>query len=170
MRAPPFQITVAADFDGVLHEYRSKWTTAAEILDGPTPGAKKWVELMLEHDIKVIIYSSRAQTEEGAVAIRAWLKRHGFPNLPVSGEKPQAQLYIDDRAFQFNGENWPNAHTVKSFKPWNRKQWDTSRHKRDLQQRISIAIRELEETPVTDVASLDEGVSDLLDLLREYGL
>lgn len=114
------QLVVAVDFDGVLHEYRTKWTVPEEIHDGPTPGAVEWVKYMQGEGIRVVIFSSRAQSQLGRLAIKEWLKKYDFPELEISGEKPHAQLYVDDRAYHFDGERWPSATTVRCFRPWNR--------------------------------------------------
>lgn len=107
---------LALDFDGVLHGYTSGWQGAERTPDAPVPGALEFVVAATEH-FAVVIYSSRARFPEGVSAIKAWLKQHGFPALPVSSEKPPAFLSIDDRAILFTG-TWPDPQELLQFRPW----------------------------------------------------
>lgn len=43
-----FKKIIAVDFDGVLHSYISGWKGARNIPDPPTPGAIRWLSIMLE--------------------------------------------------------------------------------------------------------------------------
>lgn len=45
---------------------------------------RDWVE---HRDLKVKILTPRAATEEGALAVRQWLKENGLPELPVTHRK-----------------------------------------------------------------------------------
>jgi len=115
-----FKKTVSVDFDGVLHAYTSKWTRADQIHDGPVPGALEAVQQYLRAGYKVVVHSARAKDPRGLDAIEAWLIEHGFPDLVVVVEKPHAELYIDDRGYQFNG-TFPSVEEIQSFKPWNKR-------------------------------------------------
>ncbi len=117
MGKPP---SIAVDFDGVIHQYITKWTTRTEISDPPVPGALRWLERMLQ-DFNVIIWTSRQTCDEDSDAgwaevfaaeraIQAWLVKHGFPETLVgqleywtAPGKPHALIYIDDRGFRFEG-------------------------------------------------------------------
>lgn len=94
--------TIALDFDGVLHSYKSGWTGNIP-KDEPVDGSLNFVKKLLEN-YNVIIFSSRAKTKEGKDGIKQWLSEHEFPSLEVSFEKPEAVLYIDDRGFRFTGD------------------------------------------------------------------
>lgn len=107
---------LALDFDGVLHGYTSGWQGTENVPDLPVAGALEFVTAAMEH-FAVVIYSSRARFPEGVSAIKAWLKRHGFPALPVTCEKPPAFLSIDDRAILFTG-TWPDPQDLLQFRPW----------------------------------------------------
>ncbi len=113
------QHTVAVDFDGVLNSYVTRVGLDKQHLlpDPPVPGAREWVEEMVQH-FNVIVFTCRAAFPEGLEAVIAWLKRHGFPPLPVTGNKPIAHLYVDDRGFLFTGNNFPSVEFIKNFKTW----------------------------------------------------
>lgn len=121
-----FKKAISIDFDGVLHQYVSKWTTAAEILDGPVPGAIEWLKSLLSNEsICVNIFSARNAQEDGIKAMREWLGSNGLDPIQISKiefplHKPIATLYVDDRGYKFTGDNYPSAEEVLNFKPWNR--------------------------------------------------
>lgn len=52
---------------------------------------------------QVVIFTTRAKTPEGVEAIKKWLKEHGFPDLKITDKKGSASLYVDDRAYRFDG-------------------------------------------------------------------
>ena len=122
------KFTLCVDFDGVVHAYNSPWIDAVTISDGPVEQAFDWLEQMVT-DYTVAIYSSRSKTPGGINAMLEWFTRHGLPphvltQLVFPTEKPAAVLYIDDRAWLFDGPSgdwgFPTKHDIESFKPWNR--------------------------------------------------
>jgi len=117
-----FKLTVALDFDGVLHSYTTRWTKAEEIHDGPVEGALKAVWSYIDEGIDVCIYSARARSSSGTGAIWDWLEKHEFPtsDLQVTSIKPAASIYVDDRSYLFTGLNFPSPKQVRDFRPWNR--------------------------------------------------
>ncbi|MFE9976664.1 hypothetical protein ACFYRD_39715 [Streptomyces hirsutus] len=96
---------VAVDFDGVLHSYTSGWTGYVPV-DPPEPGALRFVHWLIGRGAEVVIVSSRANRLEGAEAIRAWLRTHGFPELEVTHVKVRAVGYVDDRAVPYAPGHW----------------------------------------------------------------
>jgi len=95
--------TIAIDFDGVLHSYKSGWI-AGHILEEPLNGALHFCHWLIENKFKIIIFSCRASDPVGFVAICTWLNEHNFPaTIEVTHKKPDALLYIDDRGMRFNG-------------------------------------------------------------------
>ena len=119
------------DFDGVCHQYTSKWQGADVILDDAVPGLFEFLELAAPHfDIQV--YSSRSNEPGGIEAMQYWFIEQrkkwreaggkgaevvsiGFPT-----EKPPAFVGIDDRVLTFDG-TWPDVAMLRQFKPWNKK-------------------------------------------------
>jgi hypothetical protein len=86
-------VRLAIDFDGVLHDYSSGWTTIPT--GPPLPGAKKAMEEFKARGFELIIYSCRK------MHIESWMRRHGIPYDGVALTKPMADAYIDDRAIRF---------------------------------------------------------------------
>ena len=94
---------IALDFDGVLHSYSAGWTGLVPD-QGPVPGALEFVQLLIEKGYEPVVISTRALLDKrGAEEIRQWLSRNGFPSLRVSHKKLDAELYIDDRGYRFEG-------------------------------------------------------------------
>lgn len=118
--------TLCVDFDGVIHSYNSPWVDAVTIPDAPVKGSFEWIEAMLPF-YEVAIYSSRSKTPGGINAMIEWFTRNGLPphvmtKLTFPAEKPAAVLYIDDRAWQFNGPGTlPTRADIEGYKPWNRR-------------------------------------------------
>lgn len=106
------------DFDGVLHWYRSGWQGVNEIDDEPVPGAVEFVKRAQEV-FSVVVYSSRSSHAGGIEAMRAWMQKHGFPEVKFAVQKPAAFLTIDDRALLFTG-TWPDPRELREFRPWTR--------------------------------------------------
>lgn len=113
--------TVAVDFDGVIHMYTTPINGNEQHLvhDEPVPGAKEWIEELIKH-FNVVILTARHLSKGGLEAAREWLRKWGFPELEVTGTKPGAVMYIDDRGYHFKGDNFPTVEEIKNFKPWNR--------------------------------------------------
>jgi hypothetical protein len=127
---------VCVDFDGVIHSYDRGWQDG-DIYGPVVPGFFEWVERVRDH-FKIVIYSSRSKTDDGIIAMSAWLHRERNAWIPAGGqrnpteplemefanEKPPAFLTIDDRAIRFEGrwdapELTPEA--ILAFKPWNQR-------------------------------------------------
>lgn len=111
---------LALDFDGVLHRY-SRGYHDASAYDPPTEGALEFVLEASKH-FQICISSARALTETGRTQIHEWLRRYGFPDLPVEVAKPPAFLTIDDRVVRFDG-TWPDPLQLLNYRPWNGDLW-----------------------------------------------
>jgi hypothetical protein len=105
--------TIAIDFDGVLHKYSKGWHDGS-IYDVPVEGSLEAVkELSKKYDI--VIFTARlANLNENdrmikSFEIATWLLQNGFIKLikAITGQKPKAMLYIDDRALHFT--DWKSA-------------------------------------------------------------
>jgi len=113
--------TIAVDFDGVLHRYDTKIEADEQHLvhDDPVPGAIEWCKEMIQH-FNLVVYTARHNSPGGLFAAKMWLRDKGFPEMKVTGVKPIARLYIDDRGYHFTGDNFPTLEFLENFKPWNR--------------------------------------------------
>jgi ADP-ribose pyrophosphatase YjhB (NUDIX family) len=94
--------TLCLDFDGVIHPNHPH---DAQLAQEPIAGAKDGVASLRKLG-PVVVQSVRATSPEGREAIAAYLRKHGIDVDGVSGEKPQAALYVDDRGLRFTG-SWP---------------------------------------------------------------
>lgn len=96
---------ICIDFDGVINSYKSGYKTGddAYLPDPPVPGAKEFLEKCVEAFHEVYILSSRCQTLTGLIAMKEWMKSYNLPDIPISYVKYPAEVYIDDRAFRFEG-------------------------------------------------------------------
>ena len=117
-------------------------TPEARTASGHAAGdAIQWLKRMLRaEDVIVTLYTCRTNSTEptwakggepnprdreaAADAIRAWLLKHGLTEEEVAkvrfsiDHKPNASVYIDDRAYEFRGR-FPKLSEIKRFKPWN---------------------------------------------------
>lgn len=122
----PPKLTIALDFDGVIHEHVSPWTDAHEIHDGPVPGALDFIRGAIDAGCEVVIYTARANTASTVPHVYAWLVKHGLEeryawHIRITALKPAAVVYIDDRAWRFEG-TWPSLEQIRALKPWNARQ------------------------------------------------
>lgn len=117
------KISIAVDFDGVLHSFRSGWQGPRKISDYPTWLAMLWLERMIaDPRIDVSIYSARSWHIGGSRKIRKWLIKWGIDKKDVRKlkfwmRKPPVDLIIDDRCWCFKGV-FPSAEELLEFKPW----------------------------------------------------
>lgn len=131
--------TVAVDFDGVLHSYTSPWVAPHVIPDPPVEGAIVWLRRMTG-GFDVVIHSTRCKTWRGRRAIRRWLWRwetspvqealgygsfaewedsSALAQVQLSYKKVAALVYIDDRAWRFEGI-FPTPDEIHAARPWNK--------------------------------------------------
>jgi hypothetical protein len=112
---------IALDFDGTLHAYERGWT-GFEPEDPPTPGAREAVAELRAQGYLVVVFSCRALSTLGAMGIRSWLAKHDIAVDDVTGTKPHAELYVDDRGLRFGG-SWEDtlafARRPHRMRPWN---------------------------------------------------
>jgi hypothetical protein len=115
--------SISLDFDGVVHAYTSQWTIPEEIRDEPVPGAIEFIRELLVNKVGVAINSVRNQHAMAVAAMVKWLVKNGL-NLSEVLEiqfpifKPKCKVYIDDRAFRFDG-TFPKVSDLLGLKTWN---------------------------------------------------
>jgi hypothetical protein len=85
---------LAIDFDGVIHNNPTKG------MGNPIEGAKESLH-KLYWDNRIIIHSVRATTEDGKRMIESWMNEKEIPYHEVTSTKPQADVYLDDKAIRF---------------------------------------------------------------------
>ena len=110
--------TICFDFDGVIHSYTSGWQGVDNIPDPPTEGCKETINLLKKKGHRIVVHSTRCQTQEGREAIGNYLLTHDIEVDEICTHKPAAIIYIDDRAIQFNG-NWNETmESISNFDHW----------------------------------------------------
>jgi len=123
--------TLCVDFDGVIHSFSSGWKGTTNIPDPPMPDALDWL-LKMQGKYIIVISSCRARTPEGAQAIRGYMAKHIYAHtgdvevttyfmrdLVVTGKKPGALVYIDDKGFRFSGQ-FPTEGAIEALTRWNK--------------------------------------------------
>lgn len=114
--------TVSIDFDGVINSYTSGFISVDIIPDVPVTGAFEFIEMVLKHNWKVVIFSTRNKHPNAVKAIKDWflrykMKQEILDQLEFPIDKPIARIYIDDRGYKFEGI-WPTMSELKEFYPW----------------------------------------------------
>ena len=111
---------IAFDFDGVIHKYSKGWQDGS-IYDSCNPEMLDLILILQSIKIPVFILSTRDPQQ-----IKKWWDAQGFSipceiieeghtffnnlkTIGITNKKLAAQLYIDDRAYQYKGQ------TVKEF-------------------------------------------------------
>lgn len=111
---------VCFDFDGVIHKYSQGWKDGS-IYDEADPKVLNLMLFLQKSGIPIFICSTREPSQ-----IISWWNKQGFwadavginsnvtfwkdtNFIGVTNRKLPAQLYIDDRAYRYNGQ------TVKQF-------------------------------------------------------
>lgn len=108
--------TIILDFDGVIHNY-NKWISV-DVIDGrPVKGAREFIN-ELRKKYRVVIVSTRCNSDEGQLAIRRWLNTYKIEVDLVTRNKPPAVCIVDDRAIQFNGDFDKILKQIENFKVW----------------------------------------------------
>ena len=131
--------TIAVDFDGVIHQYTSKFDI--DELDPPMPGAFEWLEEMVKH-FTVVIHSCRLtphgdeedtygrelEMARALLVVEEGFLEHGLPQEVLDElefwqkpGKPTALVYIDDRGFRFEG-TFPSKKQIHQLRPWKYKE------------------------------------------------
>ena len=113
--------TICFDFDGVIHSYISGWQGAENIPDAPVKGIKEVIDKLRETGNRVVVQSSRAQTEAGKQAIIKYLNKNNIIVDDVTSQKPAAFVYIDDRGLSFSGNTDGLFEAIINFKSWQEK-------------------------------------------------
>lgn len=115
---------LCVDFDGVLHDMDGGWQGPDVVAGQPVPGAFAFLEQAVEH-FDVHVFSVRSNEPGGISAMCTWLQTQGLRwevlrALEWPKEKPDARVFIDDKAFCFSG-TWPDMETLINFRPWYKK-------------------------------------------------
>ena len=102
---------IAIDLDGTICEIKGEGQTYADVQ--PLPGAAERIRALRAAGHYVIIQSARNMATQNSNVGRVlknigkvtldWLDRHGIEYDEIYFGKPNAEVYIDDRALRFAG-------------------------------------------------------------------
>jgi hypothetical protein len=92
--SPQRAVTVAVDFDGVLHQRSGRFSD--QVTGDPVPGAADGLRRLAER-YDVVIFTARTALDP----VRQWLTDHGMGGFEVTHQKPPAEFYIDDHGLHF---------------------------------------------------------------------
>ena len=99
-------MTIAVDFDGVIHDY--KHPIEGRRMGGPIDGAKAALDGLSNQGHTILIHSVKANTPSGVDMIAKWLDYYDIRGLVWNMPgKPNANVYLDDRGLRFI--NWNQA-------------------------------------------------------------
>src|SRR5580704_1138435 len=71
-------MTVAVDFDGVLHPYTAGWVGSVPADEIPMAGASVFLQSLKDEGFNITIFSTRADHEEGLSGIIMWLTQYNL--------------------------------------------------------------------------------------------
>ena len=93
------EIWTGVDLDGTLAFYDR--SSSSDRIGDPVPAMLKLVKKMINHGIRVKIFTARAQDPEQLPIIRKWLKKNNLPELEITNVKDYyMQRLYDDRCIQ----------------------------------------------------------------------
>ena len=118
--------TLCLDFDGVIHPNEPH---DAKLTAPPIEGAKEGVAELQQSAARVVIQSARATSPEGPASSGRLPQQPRIDVDEVTGEKPVAKLYVDDRGLRFTG-SWPAL--IKHAKSGDFKTWEQEMSQHEL--------------------------------------
>lgn len=98
-------MTLAIDFDGVIADLHN--VSPGKRMGEPVVGALEALESLYDAGHEVIIHTVKATTQGGRKAVEDWLDHYGADYHAVTAVKPNADIYLDDRAVRF--VDWSSA-------------------------------------------------------------
>lgn len=90
------KLTICVDFKGTLED--SGHIPVGKKFGPPQPGAEDVAEDLIQGGHKVIVFTTIAANPSGRQAVEDWLEYFDIPYTGVTAVKPEADLYIDNKA------------------------------------------------------------------------
>ena len=84
------KLTVAVDFDGVIYDRGRE-----------VPGANYALQDIIDQGYRLVIHTLRARTASGKAFVIEWLDKRDLPYHEVTATKPDAFVFVDDKAIRF---------------------------------------------------------------------
>lgn len=91
---------IAIDFDNVIYDHDGIWR-GGELTRGIIAGADKAMRQLQYAGHDLIIFSTRNWNAKHRERIKEFMKSNEIPFSDISSKKPNADLYIDDKALRF---------------------------------------------------------------------
>lgn len=109
--------TVVFGFDGVVTTYENGWQGDSIINDKPVQGIREAL-IEINKKYKIVVLTSRCNTESGKKAVIDWLNKYDIPYDNVTNIKPEAKAYIDNNVISFNGNSSTLLEKIESLESW----------------------------------------------------
>lgn len=109
---------ICFDFDGVIHSYVSGWQGNNVANDPPVPGIVGVIRKLYNEGWEIYVHSSRCATLAGAQTIQNYLNRYEIPYKDITPYKPEAKIYVDDRAICFDEDSEKLLRQIRNFKSY----------------------------------------------------
>ncbi len=100
---------ICLDFDGVLHD--TSTVPSGRRLGRPVEGARQGCWDLVHAGHKLYVHTARQHNTTDKAWLYKWLSFWDFPHIEVSVLKPQADVYVDDKAVPFL--TWDPAHVAR---------------------------------------------------------
>ncbi len=91
---------LAVDFDGVIHDKANP--IKGRRMGAPIEGAKEALVHFKTRGDEVVIFTVMAITPGGTKAVADWMDYYEIPCDSITSTKPNADMFIDDKAIRFN--------------------------------------------------------------------
>lgn len=118
------------DFDGTIHEYKTKFSHECTISDGPYIDSNgvsgiDFIRQLINAGYTVTIFSTRASHSGFGLAAIDWFRKYGLEeqyvfHLKFSNVKGDHDFIFDDRAINMHG-TYPHIDSLVEFKPHNKR-------------------------------------------------
>lgn len=111
--------SIAVDFDHTVHSYENGFSD--DHFDPPVPGAIEALDTLCGKYNEVFIFTARTELAEVELWLKYQFQQAGitYPNnLSVTHEKPIADIYVDDRGYQFTGDWSKTLKDMDTYKTW----------------------------------------------------
>ena len=92
-------LIVAVDFDGVIHNPDDR--DEGRRMGRPYRGAEPALSWLHQAGAEIVVHTVRAAGPDGGEHVEHWLRYFGIPFDRVTALKPNADVFVDDRALKF---------------------------------------------------------------------
>lgn len=101
----------AIDFDRVVHDADNP--VQGRRMGPPIEGAKDALKDIRNAGNEIIIFTVWGGTDQGRDTIKKWMQYYEIPFDSITNVKPNADIFIDDRAVRFI--DWKDLNAYKSL-------------------------------------------------------